>query len=282
MKKRLLCAVMILMLFIASIATLTACGEKEKTIYDAGEYGTYEYRYGQHVVHANPGYRFIDWSEPVQQGNKTIYKAQYKHAEYYMPEVKDAYEIPRGTDFPPIMRKVTDMQTMESTEDLAPVAYIDISCTDERFNWGKSGEYIVVGIDINTKEFDGICTVYINDLVYHIEQEFELHVFRNRIKAESIEIFVYEYTIGIDDSRYIYHQVEPQNTSFPRCGYNILEIIRDGKAIDEDKIAEIAYVDEWDDLCTTDKAQVGDIIKLQAYNLRDPDVVSNVIWVTVY
>ena len=278
MKKKSIYKVSIMVLIIASIVTLTACSEQ--IIYDAGAYGQIREGSTKDVI-PNAGYHFIDWSEPVKKGRKTIYKAQYEYAEYYLEEIKDVYEIPhRSFDLPYIKKKVTNMQTMEVEEDKIASAWnVDaVTCTDDRFEWGRSNWLIVPS---SVQEFDGICTIYISDSYYNIEQKFELHVIRNRIKAESIEIFTFDYKIGIDVYQYIHCQTEPNNTSFKACGYNILEIIRDGKPIDEDKIADIAYCDDLY-IHTTDKAQYGDIIKLQAYNLRDPDVLSNVFVLTVY
>ena len=285
MKKRLLCAILTMVLIIAAPVTLIACGEEEQTVYDAGEYGTYEYHYGQHIVHENAGYRFIGWSEPVQKGKKTVYNAQYEYAEYYMSEIKDVYEFPQKAydGFPYIMRKVTNMQTMEETEDIAPLGNIHISCTDERFEWGWGSDWILVnGL---TKEFDGICNIAIDDKTYHIEQEIQIHIVRNRIKPESLTIFPFygEYTVAVGGGCYIGRTYLPEDTTFAACGFNVVEIIRDGKSIDAENIEEIAFFPEGRyEFITTDKAQVGDIIRVQAYNLRDPDVKSDILSITVY
>ena len=284
MKKRLFISVILGVLITASTAALTACGEEEQTVYDAGEYGTYDYNYGRHIVHENAGYRFIGWSDPVQKGKKTVYNAQYEYAEYYISEIKDVYEFPQKAydGFPYIMRKVTDMQTMEETEDIAPLGNIHISCTDERFEWGWGSDWILVnGL---TKEFDGICNIAIDDKTYHIEQEIQIHIVRNRIKPESLTIYPFwgEPIVAIGEHCYIAYTTLPQDITFTECGYNVVEIIRDGKSIAAENIEEIAYFEGIGNLCTTDKAQIGDIIKVQAYNLRDPDVKSNILSITVY
>ncbi|MCH5259593.1 MAG: hypothetical protein J1F18_07565 [Lachnospiraceae bacterium] len=283
MKKKLICAILTAVLIIASIASLAACSEVID--YDAGEYGRLE-REGSDYVVANAGYRFIGWSEPVQKGRKTVYKAQYEYAEYYLSEVKDTYICPQDTQegLPYIKRKITNMQTMEERDDFAPMAYTKISCSDERCEYGWFGDG-KLNVNKRSYEFDGILTIAVKDNEYNIEQEINIHVVRNRIKPESLTIYPFygEYTVAVGGYCYIGRTYLPENTTFTECGFNIVEIIRDGEAIDAEKINEIAYFEEGRyEFTTTDKAQVGDIIKVQAYNLRDPDIISNILSIIVY
>ena len=89
-------------------------------------------------------------------------------------------------------------------------------------------------------------------------------------------------TIGINTYDKIQATTAPKDTSFKDCGYTVLEIIRNGKPIPQEEISSIVYFDEHPYMHTTNKAQVGDIIKVQAHNVRDPEVKSNILSITVY
>ncbi|MDE7440431.1 MAG: hypothetical protein K2N23_07990 [Clostridia bacterium] len=296
MKKKWILVVTVMVLIITSLVTLIGCGgdsQGDKVVYDAGEYGRIRDGSTDSVV-ANDGYRFIGWSDPQKQGNKTVYKAQYEYAEYYLSEVKDIYICPLNTfdGLPSLMCKITDMQTLEETIAPAQNACFRGVCSDERANAGGYASNGKVGIDLFTPEFDGILTITIEDLLYSIKQDIPIHIVRNRIVAESIEIIGRASDtsgasginlIAVDGRCYILYSIFPENTSFPKCKLNILEVFRDGEVLSAEQAQEITYFDEDRHyLYTSDKAKVGDIIRVQASNVRDPEVKSNILSITVY
>ena len=197
-----------------------------------------------------------------------------------MTEEKDIYICPQGeqTGFP-INYKITDMQTMQ-VKETGLVRSIDYSTTDDRMGL----EFGVGEVCVNdyVKEFDGILTLTVENAEYNIKQEFNLHVVRNRIKAESVEIYFFgnENTININQTRYIEDNTFPENTSFQELVCSIVEVIRGGYTLTAEEWAEIAYL-EGNFLKATEKAQVGDIIRVQAYNERDPEVKSNILTIFV-
>ncbi len=276
MNKKLVMALVLVIITVMCAISFTACNDS--IVYDAGEYG----EVNEYVrVQPHTGYKFIGWDKSGRQGIKKLYKAQYEHIEYYLTEEKDIYICPQEeqTIFS-INYKITDMQTMQ-VKETGLVRGIECSATDERISpryensWGvyPSSSYI---------EFDGILTLIAEDAEYNIRQEFNLHVVRNRIKAESVEIYLFgnENTINIGETSRIYDRTLPENTSFREISVSILEVIRNGKTLSASEAAEIAKLDGTR-LKATEKAQVGDIIRVQAYNERDPEVKSNILTIFV-
>ena len=147
--------------------------------------------------------------------------------------------------------------------------------------WLDQGELCVNSFP---KEFDGILTLTVEDTEYNIKQDFNLHLVRNRIKVESINIItagVSGSTVAVDGVNYLYaNEILPENASFKSIKYTVLEVVRNGVNLTAEEQAQIAYFDD-DDLYTTDKAQVGDVIRVQAYNERDPEVKSNILTIFV-
>ncbi len=276
MNKKLVMALVLVIITVMCAISFTACNDS--IVYDAGEYGDFD-KFGN--IQEHTGYKFIGWDKSGKQGIKKLYKAQYERIEYYLTEEKDIYICPQGeqTGFP-INYKITDMQTMQ-VKETGLVRGIECSATDERISpryensWGvyPSSSYI---------EFDGILTLIAEDAEYNIRQEFNLHVVRNRIKAESVEIYLFgnENTINIGETSRIYDRTLPENTSFREISVSILEVIRNGKTLSASEAAEIAKLDGTR-LKATEKAQVGDIIRVQAYNERDPEVKSNILTIFV-
>ena len=285
MKKKNILAVVLSAVIVISMLSLVACGDKNEIVYDAGEYGQINEGSDNEVI-PNAGYRFIGWCEPVKEGNKTIYKAKYEYAEYYLSEVKDVYICPPNTieGVPDIRFRVTDIQTHEIIKDeFAPAGAIKIkSNTDPRCVINVFYGDGQLGIDKYNQEFDSIVTVTVSENRYNTNTEFKLHLVRNRIVAESIKIEIGGNTIGINTYDKIQATTAPKDTSFKDCGYTVLEIIRNGKPIPQEEISSIVYFDEHPYMHTTNKAQVGDIIKVQAHYVRDPEVKSNILSITVY
>ncbi len=276
MNKKLVMALVLVIITVMCAISFTACNGN--IVYDAGEYGEVD----EYVrVQPHTGYKFIGWDKSGRQGIKKLYKAQYERIEYYLTEEKDIYICPQEeqTIFS-INYKITDMQTMQ-VKETGLVRGIECSATDERISpryensWGvyPSSSYI---------EFDGILTLIAENAEYNIKQEFNLHVVRNRIKAESVEIYLFrnENTININQTRYIEDNTFPENTSFQELVCSIVEVIRGGYTLTAEEWAEIAYL-EGNFLKATEKAQVGDIIRVQAYNERDPEVKSNILTIFV-
>ena len=281
MNKKIVLTMVVIVIVFTCVFSFTACNA-DKDIYDAGEYGELDPDAGQPRVITHEGYRFLDWSEPVKQGRKTIYKAQYEHVEYFLTEVKDVYECPQNeqTCFE-VRCRITNMQTMEVKETASEVI-INFSTTDPRMDLGQIDRGIVA-VNMVPKEFDGIITLTIDSYECNLHQEFNLHVVRNRIKAESIEISLVsngENSIGVNDTRIIWNDTFPDNTSYKDVTYTVVEAFRNGKALSQDEVAEIVYF-KGISVFTTENAQVGDIIRVQAYNERDPEVKSNILTIFV-
>jgi len=141
-----------------------------------------------------------------------------------------------------------------------------------------------IAVNSYPKEFDGILTLTVENAEYNIKQEFNLHVVRNRVKVESINIItagVMDDTIVVDGVNYLYaNEILPEDASFKSVKYTVLEVIRNGVDLTKEEQAQIAYFDD-NDLYTTDKAQVGDVIRVQAFNERDPEVKSNTLIIFV-
>ena len=279
MNKKIVLTMVVIAIVFTCVFSFTACNGN-KAIYDIGEYGEFD-EYGE--IQEHEGYKFIGWANSGKQGRKTVYKAQYERKEFYLPEEKDIYITPYGNfDVFSVCYKITDMQTMQVKETglCEKCAY---STTDNRMHLGYGGEeqVMVNGLD---REFDGILTLIAEDLEFNLKQEFNLHVVRNRIKAESIEIYRNENEenkIKANDSSSIYDNTLPEDTTFYTVVFFVVEVLRNGQALPEDEAAEIAYFSGYRILSTTDKAQVGDVIRVQAYNERDPEVKSNILTIFV-
>lgn len=276
---------------------MTACGGNDEMIYDAGEYGELTYTLEGSVdgVKAKEGYRFLGWSEPVQEGKKTVKKAQYEHIEYYLSEVKDVYVFEQGQQYGAyVISKITNLQTEKTTEqvvDLREVANIEYYGSDSV----KLDESPIM-TDYNDNgccffapkqpyEFDVTAKVTIENLTYNIVANFELHFVRNRIPAESISVSAWsangENIVSKDKPCRIDVTVAPNDASYTECEYRLLTISRNGHDLDEELIKEIAYFD-FKYLEITDKAEAGDLIYIQVVNTRDPEVKSDIIEITVY
>lgn len=134
-------------------------------------------------------------------------------------------------------------------------------------------------------EFDVTAKVKIEDPIYNIVANFELHFVRNRIAAENISVSAWsangKNVVSKDKPCRIDVTVTPDDTSFKECEYRILTISRDGYDLDEELIKEIAYFNN-QYLEITDKAESGDLIYLQVINKRDPQVKSDIIEICVY
>ncbi len=289
MNKKLVMALVLVIITVMCAISFTACNGN--IVYDAGEYGELEYSGGQYQVKTNEGYKFIGWDTSGKQGIKKLYKAQYERIEYYLTEEKDVYECEQDKFVLFVINyNITNMQTME-TVDTGIVRLPKYKASDPNMNISWSGDG-AVGVAIEPKEFDFILTLTAEDYEYNIKQDFELHLVRNRIPAEQIEIsginpYGEKCVIQIFNGNLLtgvmYLKVDtvlPENTSFRKVGYNILEIIRGNNNINKDDISEYAYVKNGN-LCLTEKAQVGDIIRVQAYNERDPEVKSNILTIFV-
>ncbi len=288
MKKKNVLAVVLSAVMALSTLSLVACGGEEETVYDAGEYG--QIKDGTLVdiplVIPNPGYYFIDWSDPVTEGNKTIYKAQYEYAEYYLSEVKDVYEFAQGyQDGPAVMRKITNMQTNVAEESIVLFHNLDIEYSQPNVLSTLHGERFQS--NILPYEFDITAKVTIDDTIYNLHKEFNLHFVRNRIPAESISAEAWsndrENCVSKGSPCTIFVTTVPDNASYKDCEFQILSIERGGQKIDDSLIDTIAYVDStFSDLYVTEDAQTGDVIYVRAVNKRDPQVVSDILRIVVY
>ncbi len=288
MKKKNVLAVVLSAVMALSTLSLVACGGEEEIVYDAGEYG--QIKDGTLVdiplVIPNPGYYFIDWSDPVTEGNKTIYKAQYEYAEYYLSEVKDVYEFAQGyQDGPAVMRKITNMQTNVAEESIVLFHNLDIEYSQPNVLSTLHGERFQS--NILPYEFDITAKVTIDDTIYNLHKEFNLHFVRNRIPAESISAEAWsndrENCVSKGSPCTIFVTTVPDNASYKDCEFQILSIERGGQKIDDSLIDTIAYVDStFSDLYVTEDAQTGDVIYVRAVNKRDPQVVSDILRIVVY
>ena len=259
-------------------AFMFAC-KKDETVYDAGEYGTVD---AAHDVKANPGYKFIGWSDPVKSGNKTVYTAQYLHREYYLSEVKDVYVFEQGewwNEGASVKYKTTNIQTGEVDYEI--LSHVLQGCV--KITSFPSGEVYNSGGKIQirpTKEYDFMVTATVDDDAYNINQEFTLHCVMNRIPAESIEIRAISHEIELGKERYFSYTVLPENTSFDYCVYKVVRVVRGGVDLPEEEAAEVAYFD-YRQLKLGEGAQVDDVIWVQAENERDPEIKSQLWAVTV-
>ncbi len=288
MKKKNVLAVVLSAVMTLSTLSLVACGGEEETVYDAGEYGQIQEGtlVGMPPVIPNPGYRFIDWSDPVAEGNKTIYKAQYEYAEYYLSEVKDVYEFAQGyQDGPSVMRKITNMQTNVTEESIMPLFYVDIEYSQPDIIDITGGDCFQT--NILPYEFDITAKVTINDTTYNLHKEFNLHFVRNRIPAESISVEAWssgrENCVSKGSPCRMFVTTVPDNASYTECEFQILSIERGGQKIDDSLIDTIAYMHSSAPyLYVTEDAQTGDVIYVRAVNKRDPQVVSDILRIVVY
>ena len=289
-------ALLVIMLITMSFMSLTACNSNKVT-YDAGEYGELvDLSADKPSVKCKEGYRFLGWSEPVKEGNKTVCKAQYEHIEYYLNEVKDVYVFEQGRqDGPYVISKITNLQTNNETKQVVDLRGENVNI--EYFgNDSIKLDNSPIMTDYNANgccfvaptqpyEFDVTAKVKIEDPIYNIVANFELHFVRNRIAAENISVSAWsangENVVSKDKPCRIDVTVTPDDTSFKECEYRILTISRDGYDLDEELIKEIAYFDH-KYLEITDKAESGDLIYMQVINKRDPQVKSDIIEICVY
>ena len=289
-------ALLVIMLITMSFMSLTACNSNKVT-YDAGEYGELvDLSADKPSVKCKEGYRFLGWSEPVKEGNKTVCKAQYEHIEYYLNEVKDVYVFEQGRqDGPYVISKVTNLQTNNEKKQVVDLRSENVNV--EYFgNDSIKLDNSPITTDYNDNgscfhaptqpyEFDVAAKVTIENPIYNIVANFELHFVRNRIAAENISVSAWsangENIVSKDKPCRIDVTVTPDDTSFKECEYRILTISRDGYDLDEELIKEIAYFDH-KYLEITDKAESGDLIYVQVINKRDPQVKSDIIEITVY
>ena len=283
MNKKIVLTMVVMVIAITCVFSFTACN-RNNAIYDIGEYGEFD-EYGE--IQEHEGYKFIGWANSGKQGLKTVYKAQYEHAEYFLAENKEVYESQYEVyDEITLKMRITNMQTMD-VQETSPHTVITYTTTDERM--GLSQEYTgIFKVNGYAKEFDGIVTIAIDDKEYNIKEEIKVRVFRNRIKVESIEIIASNAngtgnSIKINGVKWLYtNEILPENASFKSIKYNILEVVRNGVNLTNEEQNQIAYIDNNScGLYTTDKAQVGDIIRVQAYNERDPEVKSNILTIFV-
>lgn len=283
MKKKCILTAVLTALMALSMISLTACKEDE-TVYDAGKYG--EIKAGsENEVIPDAGYCFIGWSEPVKEGHKIIYNAQYEHIEYYLSEEKDVYEFDQGYhNGPSIMYRVTNMQTNATEEKIMSLFYVDIEYSEPHI-------ISIIGDCFQTNlrpyEFDITAKVTVDDSTYNFHKEFNLHFVRNRIPAESISVNAWSQEgancVSKDDPCTIDVTTVPDNASYKECEFQILSIIRDGQEIDESLINTIAYIHAYfPDLYVTEKAESGDLIYVKVFNKRDPQVMSEVLEIIVY
>ena len=289
-------ALLVIMLLTMSFMTLTACNSNKVT-YDAGEYGeVVDSSANEPSVKCKEGYRFLGWSEPIKEGNKTVCKAQYEHIEYYLNEVKDVYVFEQGRqDGPYVISKVTNLQTNNEKEQVVDMRGENVNI--EYFgNDSVKLDNSPITTDYNANgccfvaptqpyEFDVTAKVTIENPIYNIVANFELHFVRNRIPAESILVDVWtkegNNVVSIGGLCQFNVTLNPDNTSYTECEYRILTISRDGYDLDEELIKEVAYFDHRY-LEITDKAESGDLIYVQVINKRDPQVKSDIIEITVY
>lgn len=288
-------ALLVIMLITMSFMSLTACNSNKVT-YDAREYGeVVDSSANEPSVKCKEGYRFLGWSEPVKEGNKTVCKAQYEHIEYYLDEVKDVYIFEQGRqDGPYVISKITNLQTKNETKqvvDLRESANIEYFGNDsiKLDNSPIMTDYNVNGCcfvaPTQPYEFDVTAKVTIEDPIYNIVTNFELHFVRNRIAAESMSVEVWteegNNVVSIGKFCQFIVTINPDNTSYTECEYRLLSISRDGYDIDNELIDEIAYFKN-DRQNVTDKAESGDLIYVQVINKRDPQVKSDIIEIYVY
>lgn len=289
-------ALLVIMLITMSFMSLTACNSNKVT-YDAGEYGELvDLSADKPSVKCKEGYRFLGWSEPVKEGKESIYKAQYEHIEYYLNEVKDVYVFEQGRqDGPYVISKITNLQTNNETKQVVDLRSENVNI--EYFgndsikldNSPITTDYNVNGSCFHAPtqpyEFDVAAKVTIENPIYNIVANFELHFVRNRIPAESMSVEVWteegNNVVSIGKFCQFIVTIEPENTSYTDCEYRILTISRDGYDIDNELIDEIAYFKN-ERLNVTDKAESGDLIYVQVINKRDPQVKSDIIEITVY
>ncbi len=285
MNKKLVMALVLVIITVTCAISFTACNGN--IVYDTGEYGELEYSHsGLYDVITKEGYKFIGWDTTGKKGLKQLYKAQYESIEYYLAENKEVYESQyKVYDKITLKTRITNMQTMEVTEDRPRNAKLKYTTTDNRI--GLSQEQTgVFQVNAFAKEFDGIVTITIEDYDYNLNKEIKIRAIRNRIKVESIEIIASNVngtgnSIKINGSKRLYiNKILPEDASFKSVKYTILEVIRNGVDLTKEEQAQIAYFDD-NDLYTTDKAQVGDVIRVQAYNERDPEVKSNTLIIFV-
>lgn len=289
-------ALLVLMLLTMSFMTLTACNSNKVT-YDAGEYGeVVDSSEDKPSVKCKEGYRFLGWSEPVKEGNKTVCKAEYEHIEYYLNEVKDVYVFEQGYQYGSyVISKVTNLQTNKETQQV-----VDLRGENVNIEYFGNDSVKLDNSPITTNykenvccfvapkqpyEFDVTAKVTIKNPIYNIVANFELHFVRNRIPAESISVLAWSANgrnvVAKDKPCCIDVTITPDDASFKECEYRILTISRDGYDLDEELIKEIAYFDHRY-LEVTDKAESGDLIYLQVINIRDPQVKSDIIEICVY
>ena len=278
MNKKLVMALVLVIITVMCAISFTACNDS--IVYDAGEYG----EVNEYVrVQPHTGYKFIGWDKSGRQGIKKLYKAQYEHIEYYLTEEKDIYICPQEeqTIFS-INYKITDMQTMQ-VKETGLVRSIDYSTTDDRMGLGFGvGE---VCVNDYVKEFDGILTLTVENAEYNIKQEFNLHVVRNRIKAESLEIYVmsgFGNVVRRGFDSYIKVNTLPENTSFTEVTFHILGMFRNGEQLSEEDVNRMVYFNDNNCIYATEETQVGDVIRVQAVNKRDPEAKSNILDITVF
>ncbi len=285
-KKSIMSVLLVTILIATSVISLTACSEK--IVYDAGEYGQVTYSSSGtgsvEGVKCKEGYRFLGWSEPIKEGRKKIYKAQYEYKEYYLSEYKEVYEIAQGVQQsgPSIMYKITNMQTNVQEEKILSLYSTKVEYSESGMTNGNGERF---QSNIRPYEFDVIAKVTIDDSVYNLYEEYSIHFVRNRIPVESIIVEAWssegQNVVSVDDSCRFKVISTPDDASYQECEYKILSIVRDGFDLDENLIKEIAYI-SYRDLYVTDKAQNGDLIYVKVYNKRDPEVESEVIEIMVY
>ena len=266
-------------------AFMFACGKKED-VWDAGEYGTLTDVYNStgHVK-ANPGYKFIGWSEPVKNGNKTVYTAQYLQREYYLSEVRDVYEYKQNENNcgVSLKYKTTNMQTGEvdyEVDEQVITFVMNLKCSTSA-TVGTNGTGLIY---VNSgKEFDTIVTITVDDSDYNINQQFTMHCVRNRIPAESVELYTLKdnHELKLGSFLYFFTNILPEDTSFVLCTLKVVRVVRDGVDLSEEEAAQVAYFKNNAGLMPGDDAQVGDILWVQAENQRDPEIKSDLFAVTI-
>jgi|GEM_PF-6508113 len=297
MKKRIAIAGMLIIMVLA-VPFLAGCNSNSNNIFDPGEHGVLvETISPTPHVKANEGYRFLGWGEPIRESGNNIFYAQYEKREYFLDgDLSLGYfEFAQGVFASDIRvrRKTTNLQTNEYIID-AGFGHL-INVVDPSGIIGVGGTQFGASSE---REFDVTISIEIADTAFFSQPVVieNIRFIKNRIPVESITLSAWqdfmdppvqaENTVRAGARRIIQVHWEPSNSSFPECRFEIVELIRGGTtSVTGEAVDEFASFSQNDDVFTyiqtTEQIEVGDTIRVRAINNRDPDVVSQILSITV-